>query len=58
VGGDHIENVGKWALEQSGKYRVNKNDEGLTASFRSLAHVRVSHRHCERNETTERVSPS
>jgi hypothetical protein len=23
----HIENIGKRALEQSGKYRVNKNDE-------------------------------
>jgi len=24
---DHVEKVGKPALEQSGKYRVNKNDE-------------------------------
>jgi hypothetical protein len=24
---NHIENVGKQALEQSGKHRVNKNDE-------------------------------
>jgi hypothetical protein len=24
---DHIENVGKQPLEQSGKYRVNGNDE-------------------------------
>jgi hypothetical protein len=27
--GDHIEKVGKPALEQIGKYRVNENDEEL-----------------------------
>ncbi|MGA7995703.1 MAG: hypothetical protein WCA28_12440 [Bradyrhizobium sp.] len=25
---DRIENVGKWRLDESGKYPVNKNDEG------------------------------
>jgi hypothetical protein len=25
--GDHFENVGKQPLQQSGKYRVNENDE-------------------------------
>jgi hypothetical protein len=25
---DHFENVGKQSLQQSGKYRVNENDEG------------------------------
>jgi hypothetical protein len=41
VCGHHIENIGKRALEQSGKHRVNKNDEEsfgmtsrLTSSFR------------------------
>jgi hypothetical protein len=26
---DHIESVGKQLLQQSGKYRVNKNDEEI-----------------------------
>jgi len=26
---DHIESVGKQRLQQSGKYRVNKNDEEI-----------------------------
>jgi hypothetical protein len=28
----HIEKVGKQALERSGKYRVNENDEGNSGS--------------------------
>jgi hypothetical protein len=41
--GDHFENVGKQPLQQSGKYRVNENDEEnfasvfLPASFRGDA---------------------
>jgi hypothetical protein len=34
---DHIENVGKQPLEQSGKYRVNGNDE---ENF--LPHARIT----------------
>jgi hypothetical protein len=30
--GDHIESAGKRRLQQSGKYRVNKNDEEIFAS--------------------------
>jgi hypothetical protein len=30
--GDHFENVGKQPLQQSGKYRVNENDEEFFAS--------------------------
>jgi hypothetical protein len=34
---DHIESVGKRPLHQSGKYRVNKNDEEILGSSRSDA---------------------
>jgi hypothetical protein len=29
-GADHFENVGKQPLQQSGKYRVNENDEKIS----------------------------
>ena len=32
----HFENVGKQALEQSGKYRVNKNDEEVDGGSAGL----------------------
>jgi hypothetical protein len=36
---DHIENVGKQRLEQSGKYRVNENDEELLRRVNFVAAV-------------------
>jgi hypothetical protein len=35
---DHIENVGKQPLEQSGKYRVNGNDEEDFSAGRQKCH--------------------
>ncbi|HET6838810.1 MAG TPA: hypothetical protein VFH41_03645 [Bradyrhizobium sp.] len=60
---DHFKNVGKWALEESGKYRVNKNDEeifircvpGIIPGSRKPPcppAIRIF-RHCERSEAIQ-----
>jgi hypothetical protein len=36
---NHIKNVGKQALEQSGKYPVNENDEEISGQVRSFARI-------------------
>jgi hypothetical protein len=34
---DHIENAGKWALDETGKHPVNENDEKFSQARASTA---------------------